>query len=97
VAARDTKELWWFARGRLDLLAKESSAVDRKVGGSSSSFSSSFPPSYHPACKVGGLLVELETRQQAVLLDLEQLKAADGFDSWREEEARDLSGLVQVI
>ena len=39
---------------------------------------------------------ELETRQQAVLGDLQRMAGSDGHQAWRETEARDLSRLVQV-
>ena len=46
--------------------------------------------------KLNGMLSELETREQAVLVDLEQLRASDGFEDWREREAKELSALVQA-
>ena len=42
-----------------------------------------------------GVITELETRQQAVLDDLEQLRASDGFEEWRKMEAKELSAGVQ--
>ena len=74
-AARDTRELWYFTRARLEELAKESSSMEKKVG---------------------GLLGELETREQAVLVDLENLRASDGFEDWRLQESKSLSALVQA-
>ena len=41
------------------------------------------------------VITELERRQQAVLDDLEQLRASDGFEKWREREAKELSAGVQ--
>merc|ERR1719342_382330 len=46
--------------------------------------------------KLNGMISELETREQAVLVDLEQLRASDGFDEWREGESKALSALVQA-
>ena len=74
-AFRDTQEMWFFARSKLDGLIKDKSKVEQKVP---------------------EILSELEAREQSVLIDLEKLKENDGFDSWREAEARDLSALVQA-
>ena len=46
--------------------------------------------------KLNGMISEVETREQAVQIDLEQLKASDGFDEWREKESKELSALVQA-
>lgn len=45
--------------------------------------------------KLKDVISELETKQQAVLDDLEQLRASDGFEEWRRREARELSARVQ--
>ena len=74
-AARDTRELWNFARVRLEDIGKENSKLEKKLN---------------------EMISELETREQAVLVDLEQLRASDGFEEWREKEAKDLSALVQA-
>jgi len=74
-AYRDTQELWFFARSKLDGLIKDTSKLEQKV----------------PA-----ILSELETREQAVLIDLEKLRENDGFEDWRVAEAKDLSALVQA-
>jgi len=74
-AFRDTQELWFFARSKLDSLVKDKSKLEQKVP---------------------EILSELEAREQAVLIDLEKLKENDGFDTWREAEAGDLSALVQA-
>ena len=46
--------------------------------------------------KLNGMISELETREQAVLVDLEQLRASDGFEEWRKRESKELSDLVQA-
>jgi len=74
-AYRDTQELWFFARSKLDNLIKDTSKLDQKIP---------------------EIISELETREQAVLLDLEQLRENDGFEDWRQAESRDLSALVQA-
>jgi len=77
-AYRDTKELWYFARARLESLLKEKGGkVDL-------------------AKEVPDVVAQLETRHQAVILDLERLQAEDGWGDWREREAKELSALVQA-
>ena len=46
--------------------------------------------------KMNEIIVELETREQVVLLDLEKMKELDGHESWRKDEAKALSDLVQA-
>jgi len=75
LAYRDTQELWYFARSKIDGLLKDKSRLDQKVP---------------------ELISELETREQVVLTDLERLRENDGYDDWRENEAKDLSALVQA-
>lgn len=75
LAYRDTQELWYFARSKIDDLLKDKSRLDQKVP---------------------ELVSELETREQVVLTDLERLRENDGYDDWRENEAKDLSAIVQA-
>ena len=46
--------------------------------------------------KLNGTTSELESKQQTVLVDLEQLRASDGFEEWRKRESKELSDLVQA-
>jgi len=72
---RDTQEMWFFTRSKLENLLKEKANLDQKIP---------------------DILSEIETREQVVLLDLEQLKENDGHEDWRINEAKDLSDLVQA-
>ena len=46
--------------------------------------------------KLNGTTSELESKQQTVLVDLEQLRASDGFEEWRKRESKELSDIVQA-
>jgi len=74
-AYRDTQELWFFVRTKLEGLIKDKAKLDQKVP---------------------EILSDLETREQAVLHDLELLQESDGYDEWRKQESSDLSALVQA-
>jgi len=74
-AYRDTQELWFFVRSKLEGLTKDKAKVEQKVP---------------------EILSEVETREQAVLHDLELLQESDGYDGWRKQESSDLSALVQA-
>jgi len=74
-AFRDTQELWFFARSKLEGLSKDKLKLEQKIP---------------------EILSEIETREQAVLSDLELMKENDGHDDWRKQESQDLSDLVQA-
>jgi len=74
-AFRDTQELWFFARSKLEGLSKDKVKLEQKIP---------------------EILSEIETREQAVLSDLELMKENDGHDDWRKQESQDLSDLVQA-
>jgi len=74
-AFRDTQELWFFARSKLEGLSKDKIKLEQKIP---------------------EILSEIETREQAVLSDLELMKENDGHDDWRKQESQDLSDLVQA-
>ena len=74
-AFRDTQELWFFARSKLEGLPKDKLKLEQKIP---------------------EILSEIETREQAVLSDLELMKENDGHDDWRKQESQDLSDLVQA-
>lgn len=76
---RDTNELWWHIRSRLEL-------ADKKFGGSSNTELSAW---------LNQTLVETQHHQKAVLLDLAYLSEVDGHSDWRLQEAKDLEDLVQ--
>jgi len=75
-AARDTREMWNFARARLEEIKKDTSGS--------------------VYTKVDDVIGEMETRQQAILIDLDNLRAADGYEDWRQQESKELSALVQA-
>ena len=72
---RDTNELWWFIRDKLENSAKSSNTELIQ--------------------QLNKTKIEVGHRYASLLADLNQLSEVDGFKTWREKEAKDLSDLVQ--
>lgn len=72
---RDTNELWWFVRDKLENSVKSSNTELIQ--------------------QLNKTKIEVKHRYASLLGDLNQLSEVDGFKTWREKEAKDLSDLVQ--
>jgi len=77
---RDTNELWWHVRSRLEAAQKQFGS------GSNNQELSSW---------INQTLSSTRHHQKAVLLDLDKLKESDGHSEWRLQEAKELESLVQ--
>ena len=77
---RDSNELWWYVRSRLEL-------ANKKFGGPGGN--------QELASWLNQTLIETQHHQKAVLLDLEYMSEVDGHKDWRLQEAKDLENLVQ--
>jgi len=77
---RDSNELWWYVRSRLEL-------ANKKFGGPGGN--------QELASWLNQTLIETQHHQKAVLLDLEYMSEVDGRKDWRLQEAKDLENLVQ--
>jgi len=72
---RDTNELWWFVRDKLENSVKSSNTELIQ--------------------QLNKTKIEVKHRYASLLGDLNELSEVDGFKTWREKEAKDLSDLVQ--